>query len=241
MTAGTVHVWTIDLDADPARVSSFLGLLSGHERVRAARLRTTELRLRFVVAHGALRAILAGYIGVAATAIRLESTAAGKPFLPGGPVSFNLSHSDGLAVCAIAAGGRIGVDVERIRPTPDADAIVRRYFAPGEAREYEALPSAERSVAFFSTWTRKEAFVKAVGDGLQCPLDSFEVEIAPSEVEPRISTGAPETPWRLRSFEPAPGYAGAVACDFPIGAFQRFAFDEQLLIAAVSGGSGARS
>ncbi|MGH9373015.1 MAG: 4'-phosphopantetheinyl transferase family protein [Vicinamibacterales bacterium] len=229
MTSGTIHLWTIDLDADPVSLGSFLNLLSGDERVRAARLRTTELRLRFVIAHGALRAILARYVGIAAAAIRLDVTASGKPFVPGAPVTFNLSHSEGLAVCAVAPGRHIGVDVERLRPVPDADSIVQRYFAPGEARGYAALPAMERVAAFFSTWTRKEAFVKAIGDGLQVPLDSFEVDIAPSEVEPRIAMDASRGAWHLRSFEPAPGYAGAVACDGPIGSIRRFAFDEQSL------------
>jgi 4'-phosphopantetheinyl transferase len=231
VTGGTVHLWTIDLDT-PDGVSFFVGLLSGAERVRAARLRTTELRLRFIVAHGALRAILAAYTGMSASAIRLETMAAGKPFVPGARVSFNLSHSDGLAVCAVTTDGRIGVDVERVRPVADADSIVKRYFANGEAREYASLSPANRTAAFFSTWTRKEAFVKAIGDGLLCPLDCFEVDIAPTAAEPRIAINADRGEWHLRSFEPAPGYVGAVACDRPIGAFQRFDFDEQSLRAA---------
>jgi len=233
VTGGTVHLWTIDLDT-PNGASSFVRLLSGDERVRAARLRTTELRVRFIVAHGALRAILAAYTGTAASAIRLERMAAGKPFLPDARLSFNLSHSDGLAVCAVAMEGHIGVDVERVRPVADADSIVKRYFATGEAREYASLSAADRIAAFFSTWTRKEAFVKAIGDGLQCPLDSFEVDIAPTAAEPQIATDPNRGEWHLRSFEPAPGYTGAVACDRPIRAFQRFAFDEDSPRASVT-------
>lgn len=222
----TVHLWTVDLDLDVSIVSSLLNVLSGDERVRAARMRTTESRLRFIVAHGALRAILARYVGVPAASIRLESSEAGKPFVAGASLSFNLTHSEAIAVCAISPDGRIGVDVEHIRPMPDADAIVTRYFAPGEAREYASLPSVQRPAAFFSTWTRKEAFVKAIGDGLSCPLRSFEVEIAPSAIDPRIVTDPARGEWYLRSFEPAPGYAGAVACDNPIDELQHFTFDD---------------
>jgi 4'-phosphopantetheinyl transferase len=229
LTTGTVHLWTIDLDAAPPSVTRFLDLLNGDERVRAARFRTTELRLRFIVAHGALRAILARYIGIAASAIRFESTASGKPFVPGASVAFNFSHSEALAVCALTAGGHIGVDVERVRSVADADSIVERYFAPGEAREYAALPAADRTAAFYSTWTRKEAFVKAIGDGLQCPLDSFEVDIAPAAVEPRLAMNGSHGVWHLRSFEPAPGYTGALASDFVIRAVERFIFDETAL------------
>ncbi|MGH9310893.1 MAG: 4'-phosphopantetheinyl transferase family protein [Vicinamibacterales bacterium] len=227
----TVHLWTVDLDRDVSIVSALLDVLSGDERVRAARMRTTESRLRFIVAHGALRAILARYAGVSASAIRLESSDTGKPFVADASISFNLTHSEGIAVCAISPDGRIGVDVERIRPLPDADAIVTRYFAPGEASEYASLPPAQRPAAFFSTWTRKEAFVKAIGDGLTCPLRSFEVEIAPAAIDPRIVTDPARGEWYLRSFEPAPGYAGAVACDNPIDQLQHFAFDDVACIA----------
>jgi 4'-phosphopantetheinyl transferase len=220
MTPGSVHVWTIDLNANPAAVSSLLESLSGPERARAARLRTSELRVRFIIAHGALRSILAHYTRKAAAAIALETTATGKPYLPGHPVAFNLSHSDGLAVCAIAPEGSIGVDVERIRAVPDADAIVKRYFARGEAQEYAALGRGDRITAFFSTWTRKEAFVKAVGDGLRCPLDSFEVDITASCTQPSIATTGHQGEWHLRSFEPAPGYIAAVAFDRPIAQFE---------------------
>jgi 4'-phosphopantetheinyl transferase len=227
MTGGAVHVWAIDLDAGPPAVSSLLRFLSGEERVRAARLRTSELRLRFVIAHGALRTILGHYTGIAPAAVPVQTTPAGKPFLPGNMVAFNLSHSDGIAVCAVAVDGQIGVDVERIRPVPDADAIVKRYFAPTEAREYAALANTDRTTAFFSTWTRKEAFVKAIGDGLLCPLDSFEVEVAAASLEPRIATNSCRGDWHLRSFEPAPGYTAAVAFDHPIAAFQLFEFEEK--------------
>jgi 4'-phosphopantetheinyl transferase len=224
--AVTIDLWTVDLDVDSAAVSALLDLLSGEERVRAARMRTTESRLRFVVAHGALRAILARYVGVPASQVAIETSEAGKPFLADGRVSFNLTHSESVAVCAVGQDARIGVDVERIRSMPDADAIVRRYFAPGEAREYESLPPGDRTAAFFSTWTRKEAFVKAIGDGLSCPLDSFEVEIAPGVSAPRIVTDQTHGAWYIRSFDPAPGYAGAVSCDRPIDTLQQFVFGE---------------
>jgi 4'-phosphopantetheinyl transferase len=234
VTSGTIHLWTIDLDA-PARVPSFLGTLSGEERERADRFKTTELRLRFIVAHGATRNILARYAGADPAALRFERTAFGKPFVAGGTLSFNLSHSDGLAVCAVAAEGQLGVDVERFRPIADADAIVNRFFAEGEVRRYAGLDESDREAAFFSTWTRKEAFVKAIGDGLQCPLGSFEVDIAPSAAEPWITLEEGRGAWHLRSFEPAAGYAGAVAWDRPIAVLERFTYGEAEPRTAVHG------
>jgi 4'-phosphopantetheinyl transferase len=227
--ATTAHVWTIELVADAARASSLLDNLSGEERVRAARLRTTDSRLRFIIVHGAVRTILARYLGSTASGIRVDSSPAGKPFLPNAGLSFNLSYSDEIAVCALAGAGPIGVDVERIRPMSDAEEMVKSYFAPGEARAYAELPSIDRMAAFFSTWTRKEALVKAVGDGTQVPLDSFVVDIAPSAAEPHLAIDRRYGDWRLWSFEPAPGYAAAVASGPGVLELQRFHFDEESL------------
>jgi 4'-phosphopantetheinyl transferase len=225
LTAGTIHVWTIDLDAAAARVPSLLRLLSGEERARAARLRTTELRLRFVVAHGALRLILARYLNVEPAAIRVETTTFGKPFVADSSMSFNLSHSDGLAVCALTTNAQVGIDVERIRPVTDADGIATRYFAAGEARQYASFARTDRPAAFFSTWTRKEAFLKATGLGLQRALDSFEVEVAPEATAPwLVLNSSTETTehWHLRSFEPRPEYVAAVALDREIRELEFF-------------------
>jgi 4'-phosphopantetheinyl transferase len=220
----SIHIWTIALDERTETVGALLSLLTGAERARAARYRSTELRVRFVVAHGALRTILSGYAGVAPGAVRLETTQAGRPYVPGAPFDFNLSHSDGLAVVAVAASGQVGVDVERLRRVEDEDAVVRRFFAPGEIRQYEAVRTTERTSAFYSTWTRKEAFVKAVGTGLQRDLKSFEVEVSPQAVCPRISLdeddGGPA--WNLRSFSPHAHYVAAVALDREIEALEFF-------------------
>ena len=102
----SIHIWTITLDEEPSMVGSLADVLSGDERVRAARLRTTELRVRFVVAHGALRTILSGYLGIPPKAVRFDTTETGKPFVPGAGLTFNLSRSEGLALCAITVEGR---------------------------------------------------------------------------------------------------------------------------------------
>ena len=220
----SIHVWTIGLDEDPETVSSLLSLLSGDERGRAARFRTTELRVRFVVAHGALRTILSGYLGVAPGAVRFETTETGRPYVPGAPFDFNLSHSDALAVCAVTVAGHVGVDVERLRRVDDEEAVVRRFFAPGEVRQYETVRAPERTSAFYSTWTRKEAFVKALGTGLQRELSSFEVEVSPHAVCPRIRLDDDDgrSSWNLRSFSPRSHYVAAVALDREIEALEFF-------------------
>lgn len=230
----TVHIWTISLDTDPATVCSLLELLSGEERVRAARFRTTELRLRFIAGRGALRSILSRYLGVAPAKVRIDTTATGKPFIPGNALAFNLSHSEGVAVCAVTTGGQLGVDIERMRRVEDSDSIVQRYFAPGELKQYEALRPAARTAAFFSAWTRKEAFVKALGSGLQRELNSFEVEIAPQATCPRLLLGASESEqtWSLRAFTPSPQYMAAVALDREIEALEFFQWSAVAPLAA---------
>jgi 4'-phosphopantetheinyl transferase len=222
MTA-TVHVWIIDLDEGPALVSSVLPFLSGEERVRASRFRTTELRLRFIVAHGALRHILARYTGAHPSQVSLACTGTGKPFVPGSPLAFNLSHSDGLAICAVTPTGEIGADVERVRPIDDADSLAEQYFAVDERREYQAFSPHDRVAAFYSIWTRKEAFVKATGAGLNRELQSFVVEVSPEVTRPHLtSTVDPPGRWTLRAFRPRPGYIAAVALDREIGALELF-------------------
>jgi len=232
----SIHIWTIALDEDPAIVSSLVDMLSGDERVRAARFRTTELRVRFVVAHGALRTILSGYLGIPPGAVRFDTTQSGKPYVPGAGLTFNLSRSEGLALCAITVAGQVGVDIERLRPVDDEDAIVHRYFAPGEMRQYEAVRSPERTAAFFSTWTRKEAFVKAVGSGLQRELSSFEVEVSPDAVCPRLTLEPEEQQaiWSLRSFSPRPQYVAAVALDRDIEALEFFDWSADALATIVA-------
>jgi 4'-phosphopantetheinyl transferase len=220
----SIHIWTIALDEAPKMVPSLVEILSGDERVRAARFRTTELRVRFVVAHGALRTILSVYLGITPGAVRFDATEAGKPYVPGAGLTFNLSRSEGLALCAITVAGQVGVDIERLRPVDDEDDIVHRYFAPGEMRQYEAVRSPERTAAFFSTWTRKEAFVKALGTGLRRELSSFEVEVSPHAVCPRLTLEPADQheTWSLRSFSPRPQYIAAVALDRDIEALEFF-------------------
>ena len=220
----SIHIWTITLDEEPSMVGSLADVLSGDERVRAARLRTTELRVRFVVAHGALRTILSGYLGIPPKAVRFDTTETGKPYVPGAGLTFNLSRSEGLALCAVTVEGQVGVDIERLRPVEDEDAIVHRYFAPAEMRQYEAVRSQERTAAFFSTWTRKEAFVKA------------EVEVSPDAVCPRL-TLEPEdqqATWSLRSFSPRSQYVAAVALDRDIEALEFFDWSADALATIAS-------
>lgn len=154
-------------------------LLSEAERARAGRFRVPGLAGRYTVAHARLRQILAAQLGTEPGALQFAAGPHGKPELAGAfagsGLRFNLSHSAALGLVGWTRGRDIGVDVEAWRGMRDEAALVRRYFSPVEIAAYEASPADARTEVFFNLWTRKEAYVKAVGRGLGLPLDSFDV------------------------------------------------------------------
>jgi 4'-phosphopantetheinyl transferase len=179
-----VHVWHARLDDLTGRLSELEVLLDAEERARAARYRMARDRLHFTLARGILRALLAAYCQVPPAVIAIACSAAGKPALAGPAgeqLRFNLSHSHGLAAYAFTRGRRVGIDVEYVREMIEAEGIVERYFAPDEIAAYQALPAEARLRGFFNGWVRKEAFVKALGEGLGFPLTEFAVSLAPGE------------------------------------------------------------
>ena len=223
LSPGDIHVWTMAVGEDqPAElVRSRAALLSAEEIQQAERFVRDVDRTRFTLCRGALRSILARYTNRAPTELLFETGSHGKPFLAGpddGPrtafPAFNVSHSGQIAVVAVTAGVPVGIDVEQIRAMPDADRLAARYFSPHEHDQYRALGPEMRLSGFFRCWTRKEAFIKARGEGLSLPLGSFDVTLTEFE-PPRILTidGSEEEArhWTLQAMEPATGYVGAVA------------------------------
>ncbi len=192
-------------------------LLSADERERAGRFRFGRDRDRFVSGRAALRRLLGDRLGVAPADIEIAYGAAGKPYVAGASVQFNVSHSDDVALIAIADGVRaLGVDVEVPRPGFGGVDIARQFFAPGEVARLLAQPAEERDDAFLRCWTRKEALLKAHGGGLSLPLHDFEVSLEPSgpaailEPGPALRGGS----WQLYDVSAAvPGSHAAVAVD----------------------------
>lgn len=184
-----IDVWRVCLDVPAADRRRLGALLSLAEQDRAARFRTQQLRNRYTVAHGALRHILANYLGLAPTEILIEAESSGKPVLSArhGPARphFNLSHSDSAALIAVSEAGPVGIDIERRCRNLDIEALATRCFGPDEARQIVSLPGQLREQAFLNCWTRKEAYLKATGAGLSVPLDSFEVTVMPG-IPPRL-------------------------------------------------------
>jgi 4'-phosphopantetheinyl transferase len=212
---GDVHVWAACLDDLPE--ASLRLLLSADERARGGRFHFERDRRRFVNARGLLRALLGRYLDVDPARLLFGYGPRGKPFLAArGELRFNVSHSSGLALLAFARGLELGVDVERERPLPESEDIASRYFSAREGAELRGLRVEERGAAFFRCWTRKEAFIKATGDGLSRPLDEFDVTLAPGEPARLLRVlGEPEAAgrFRLEDLRPAPGFAGALAVE----------------------------
>jgi 4'-phosphopantetheinyl transferase len=190
-------------------------VLSPEERNRAARFRFEADRLRSQVAWGLLRRFLGGLVGRDPASLEFGQSPYGKPFLAGGP-SFNLAHSGDWILIGMASAGRVGVDVEWVRPDRDLESMAETVFRPDELAEFRAFPAAERPLAFYRGWARKEAFVKAVGRGLSLPLKEFSVSLAPGLGEALRGVDSPrerEVPWRVRSLPDLPGAEGAFAWD----------------------------
>lgn len=215
-----VHVWRASLDLTASRIQSLERTLSPDECGRAGRFHFERDRRRFIVAHGLLRAILARYLGTEPGQLQFRYDPHGKPALAvdsgGGGLRFNLSHSHRVALYAVARGREVGIDVERIRTAVDVEQIAERFFSPREVAALRVLPPEVRTEAFFTCWTRKEAYVKARGKGLALPLDQFAVSLTPGEPAALLSVRGmlQETSrWSLRALAPGPGYVAALAVE----------------------------
>ncbi len=170
LTPGEIHVWRADLDLPPAALAECRETLNAAERARADRLLRAEDRLRFMAARGLLRRLLGWYLQAPPDRLEFSYRERGKPFLAGvfpGPIPhFSLSHCREQALFAFALDRELGVDVEGIREEVDGPAILRRYFHPKEFARLEGLTEAQGRREFFRLWTRKEAWLKARGEGL---------------------------------------------------------------------------
>jgi 4'-phosphopantetheinyl transferase len=207
-----VHIWRALLDLNPIHLSRLWETLTPTERSRAGRFQFDEDRRRFVAGRGILRDILARYLGKREMVLELSYGPSGKPALPPAmgeeQLHFNLSHCRNLAVYAISQNSEVGIDVEFIEPSFASEAIAEQFFAPPEVSSLRTLPPRLWPEAFFNCWTRKEAYVKALGDGLRITLDSFEVSLTPGE--PAALRGGADPGWSICCFEPAQDCVGAV-------------------------------
>ena len=210
-----VHIWTLRVEASDSVAANLESVLTPEEKERAARFRFESLRRSFVVTRGVLRCLLGRYSDVHPSRIRFNYGLKGKPALaPATGIEFNTTHSDGVAVFGFTLGCPIGLDLERIRPLSDIQQIAEHFFCSEEAAEIMSSRPDERERAFFHCWTRKEAYIKATGDGLSVPLDSFRVTLQPDEPAGFIHLGHDRNAanaWRLHDLCLVSGYAAALA------------------------------
>jgi 4'-phosphopantetheinyl transferase len=211
----SIHIWALDTGSPETVAGRFLPVLSADESSRADRFRFTKLRDSFVLTRGVLRYLLGRYLSALPASLRFSYGPKGKPALADNSrIHFNLSHSGEMAVIALTYDCAIGVDIEQLRPMTDMQEIAERFFCPEEAAEILSVPAPGREEAFFRCWTRKEAYIKAVGVGLSVPLESFRVTVRPNLPASLIHIGRDTDAtegWILRDLSLRKGYEAAVA------------------------------
>jgi len=215
-----VHVWLTELDPLAECVQQMVQCLSENELVRAGRFHFKRDKKRFILCRAALRTILGSYLNIEPNRVQFSYGPHGKPYLAkklgNDTLQFNLARSHKLALYAFASNRQIGVDLEYLRALPDAEQIAARFFSAHENASLQALSASQRRQAFFNCWTRKEAYIKAIGKGLSQPLDQFEVSLAPSDPVNLLHVeGDPKevSRWSLNALTPAPGYVAALAVE----------------------------
>lgn len=224
ISSDEIHVWRVSLDQPAACVQRLAQTLSTDERSKAERFRFERDRLHFIAGRGLLRTILGRYLGLEPGRLHFCYSAHGKPSLdqkgfqnPSGlALRFNLAHSQGLALYAVTRAQEIGVDLEYVRPIAEANQIAERFFSARERAVFRALPISQKQEAFFNCWTRKEAYLKVSGRGLDWPLDEIEVSLAPEEPARMLSIAGDlqkASRWFIQALTPAFGYVAAVAVE----------------------------
>jgi 4'-phosphopantetheinyl transferase len=221
-----VSLCSVPLAASLACIANFERILAPEERARAYRFQTATLQQHFIIARGTLRTILGNCLNCPPADVPLDYGARGKPRIAGGhPLRFNLSHSGGRALYALSLDREIGVDLEQIGSMTDCELIARRFFSAGEIRDLLSLPPGQRNEAFYTCWTRKEAYIKACGDGLSMALDRFRVSLLPYE-PPLLEAPADPHIWSLFDASPGPGYAAALVAEGTAPALRAWIFGD---------------
>ena len=213
---GEIHVWRIDLEV-PGHAAAGNALLAADEAARAARLHYAHHRARFIAGRSALRILLGGYLATPPREIRFRYGPRGKPALvparPGDTVHFNFSNSGGLGLLAVCVDREVGIDLEMCDRTISEEPLARHIFSAGEWTAFDKLPPGRRKQAVLAAWTRKEAYIKALGAGFSLPLNSFSVSV-PADSEPALlqlpdSSGA-HSNWKFVPLDPHPEYLGSL-------------------------------
>lgn len=215
LQSGDVHVWRVDLEQPEDAVQQFRSTLDDDEIHRADRFHFEKDRRAFALSRGFLRYVIGRYLGTKPGAVRFSYGPYGKPALDGSnALRFNLSHSRAVALVAVTESKEVGVDVEYIRADFATEDIARRFFSPREVEAFNALPRDQQVAAFFRCWTRKEAYIKAIGRGLSQPLDGFDVTLVP-DLPPALLRADEDdvSRWSLSDIEVGDDYAAGLVVE----------------------------
>lgn len=220
LSSKDVHVWRASFHQLMPLLPYFRTLLSSDEQMKAGRYRFEDNRQEYIIARGLLRHLLGSYLGDDPHRLRFHYNAYGKPALSSeaGPerLTFNVSHAHGFVLYVFTRGREVGIDLERIRPEAAHDGVAERFFSSKEVSTLRALPRHAQPIGFFNCWTRKEAYIKARGEGLTIPLNQFDVSLVPGEpavlLESRVDP-ADTNRWSLRSLDMGTQYIAALAVE----------------------------
>ena len=226
-----IHVWRINLLCPLAEIARLQNVLSAAEKKQSARYHFAHDQRRFIVRRAVLRQLLAAQLGLHPEEIKIDSANFQKPKIAATQNSdglrFSSSHSADWALIALAQNRDVGVDVEQHRPLPDAGDLVRNSFSDFEIAEFERLPEPARTEGFFNCWTRKEAFVKAIGLGLAYSLKKFSVTLAPGRPAALVDVAGDSVArkkWLMASLNVAPAHSAALFFEAGPSAIRCFAW-----------------
>jgi 4'-phosphopantetheinyl transferase len=231
--ADEAHVWRASLDQPEDMITKLAPLLSQEEYQRAQRFHRPTDRLRFIAGRGILRKIISAYLSLAPDIIQFVYNQYGKPFISTaqnhGALTFNLSHSNGMALYAVARRRRVGIDVEHMREDFATLEVAERFFSKDEFEAVKAVASDKRTKAFFDCWSRKESYIKAIGMGVSYPLGGFAVSLTHDVAPALLKVGADTTEaarWNMYELDAADGYAAALIVENPPVALSQFQWNE---------------
>ena len=230
----TVHLWCFNFEVDDNQFQIFYGLLSEDEKERAERFRFYKDKRCFVVTRGTLRLLSSKYLNKNTEDIVFDYEEFGKPkYRHQTRLNFNVSHSGNRAVIAFNYDKALGVDIEKIKHNFDTFEIASNYFSKDEIKALQNLPEPEHNNGFYRCWTRKEAFIKAIGSGLSFPLDTFSVSLGKDDEAELLETKwdkKDKNNWCFYTFKPSQDYIGAVIVNQSNSYFEYFDLDPNMLL-----------